>query len=78
LAFVFVYFRSILNDVEKFSSTDVECYWKNNKTEAISVLEPKPVRSYECVKVAKRCRDLNEEEKNAALLIFKNSRPVSI
>jgi hypothetical protein len=78
LAFVFVYFSSILNDIEKLSSTDVECYWKKNKTEAISVFEPKPVRSYECVKVAKRCRDLNEEEKNAALLKFKNSRPASM
>jgi hypothetical protein len=78
LAFVFVHFRSILNDVEKLSSTDVECYWNKNKTEAMSVFEPKPVRSYECVKVAKRCRDLNEEEKNAALLKFKNSRPASI
>jgi penicillin-binding protein-related factor A (putative recombinase) len=54
LAFVF-FFRSTLDDVEKLSSTDVECYWNKNKTEATSVFEPKPVRSCECVKVAKRC-----------------------
>lgn len=49
--FVFYIFRNDIEDLEKLSSTDVQCWWKERKYTSKEKYKSEPIHLYPCLNV---------------------------